>query len=873
MADGFEYWSNSNQWVTLGAKGDTGPQGPQGNTGPTGPQGSTGATGAQGNTGATGPTGPTGPQGPQGNTGSQGPQGNTGATGSIGPQGPQGIPGVGILATLTGSVLGTQNSSGIIPTVLNSYITQTSQQVFNFTNSQSTFDLFFPNSGTYGTKLRLGRESNSSTGIVGFEFQSTTLGSGTSIFNFNYSGTNSTFNIFTLTENTPQIIFNSYKLSGLLEPTISTDAATKNYVDTSTIAPSRITGYPSTSSLFLNGFGNWSSVDINAGTTGTLLIPRLAGYAAAPTTTFLKGDSTWSLVDINNNTTSSLLASRISGYPSNSSLFLNGAGSWTAPAFSNLITTSAISYSITLNNTNASATATSFFVQNNGASAVDFGFNTSTNEAYVWAYGTANLKFGTANTIRMQLLNNGTLDLLTNNLITTGSINAQTGTLKGNNLAVHNSSSINVLNNLAMGNNSITGLATPVSSQDAATKNYVDTSTITASRISGYPSNSSVVLNGLGLWTNILTTSSSTYGFTLNNTNSAATATGFLVQNNGVLVAEFGFNNSTNEAYIGSAGTSIIKFLTNSIKRMQLLNNGTLDLLTNNLITSGNVSATTGTLIGNNLATYNAGTISVLNSLAMGTNSITGLANPVNNQDAATKFYVDNSGGLASNTINVNTSGGATNWLRRSINTVTSTQVFGLTASSYILESSNGESAGIGFDGGTDTCTIWTAGDSGWYLNIQDEDITNSRMAYVANTGVWTVVSSAKRKHSIKEKTNNNILDRFLKLSVKTYGYKYDDSKNFSEKKKARIERKTNKMATGLVLEELFDIFPNCIPDYYNELFQEKDYNKKIDLAKEVKDTANCGIDYNTLLCYFIIAFQEFVQKTNNTISELKGKK
>jgi hypothetical protein len=706
MADGFEYWSNSNQWVTLGAKGDTGPQGPQGNTGPTGPQGSTGATGAQGNTGATGPTGP------QGNTGSQGPQGNTGATGSTGPQGSQGpqglqgIPGVGILATLTGSVLGTQNSSGIIPTVLNSYITQTSQQVFNFTNSQSTFDLFFPNSGTYGTKLRLGRESNSSTGIVGFEFQSTTLGSGTSIFNFNYSGTNSTFNIFTLTENTPQIIFNSYKLSGLLEPTISTDAATKNYVDTSTIAPSRITGYPSTSSLFLNGFGNWSSVDINAGTTGTLLIPRLAGYAAAPTTTFLKGDSTWSLVDINNNTTSSLLASRISGYPSNSSLFLNGAGSWTAPAFSNLITTSAISYSITLNNTNASATATSFFVQNNGTIATSFGFNNSTNESYVWAYGTASLKFGTANT-----------------------------------------------------------------------------------------------------------------------------------------------------------------------KRMQLLNNGTLDLLTNNLITSGNVSATTGTLIGNNLATYNAGTISVLNSLAMGTNSITGLANPVNNQDAATKFYVDNSGGLASNTINVNTSGGATNWLRRSINTVTSTQVFGLTASSYILESSNGESAGIGFDGGTDTCTIWTAGDSGWYLNIQDEDSANTRVAYVAGTGAWTTVSSAKRKHSIKEKTNNNILDRFLKLSVKTYGYKYDDSKNFSEKKKARIERKTNKMATGLVLEELFDIFPNCIPDYYNELFQEKDYNKKIDLAKEVKDTANCGIDYNTLLCYFIIAFQEFVQKTNNTISELKGKK
>lgn len=345
------------------------------------------------------------------------------------------------------------------------------------------------------------------------------------------------------------------------------------------------------------------------------------------------------------------------------------------------------------------------------------------------------------------------------------------------------------------------------------------------------------------------------------------------VQNNGGSAADFGFNTSTNEAYVWAYGTSSLKFGTANNKRMQLLNNGTLDLLTNNLITSGNVSVQTGTLIGNNLAAYNSSSIVLMSSLAMNNNYITGLPNPLNNQDAATKFYVDNSGGLASNTINVNTTGGLTNWLRRSINTTTGIQVFGLTSTSYILESNNGESAGIGFDGTTDTATIWTAGDSGWYLNIQDEDSTNSRMAYVANTGVWTVVSSSKRKHSIKEKRNNNILDRFLQLSVKTYGYKYDDSKNFSEKKKARIEHKTNKMATGLVLEELFNIFPNCIPDYYNELFQKKDYSKKIELENEVKDTANCGIDYNTLLCYFIMAFQEFVQKTNKTILELKGEK
>ncbi len=244
------------------------------------------------------------------------------------------------------------------------------------------------------------------------------------------------------------------------------------------------------------------------------------------------------------------------------------------------------------------------------------------------------------------------------------------------------------------------------------------------------------------------------------------------MQNNGSYGEALGFNNSTNEGYVWTYGTASLKFGTANTMREQFLNeflNGSFNILTNN-------------------------------------------------------------------------------WLRNSINTKSGIQVYGLGSGAMVLDNMNGEPAGIGFDGSTDMCTIWTAGDTGSYLNMQDEDSANTRVAYVAGTDAWTVVSSAERKHSIKEKSNNNILDRFLQLSVKTYGYKYDADENLSEQKKARIERKTNKMATGLVLEELFDIFPNCIPDYYNKLFQEKDRNKKIDLANEVKDTANCGIDYNTLL-------------------------
>ena len=143
---------------------------------------------------------------------------------------------------------------------------------------------------------------------------------------------------------------------------------------------------------------------------------------------------------------------------------------------SSTLTTNDSIYSLILNNTNSAATANGILTQLNGSSSSAFGFNNSTNEAYAWAYGTSSLKFGTANTKRMQLLNNGTLDLLTNDLITTGNISAQTGTLKGNNLAAYNSGSIFLTSSLAMNNNYITGLPNPLNSQDVATKQYVDNS-------------------------------------------------------------------------------------------------------------------------------------------------------------------------------------------------------------------------------------------------------------------------------------------------------------------------------------------------------------------------------------------------------------
>ena len=398
----------------------------------------------------------------------------------------------------------------------------------------------------------------------------------------------------------------------------------------------------------------------------------------------------------------------------------------------------------------------------------------------------------------------------------------------------------------------IINLATPTLSTDAVNKNYADTSVVSPSRLTGYPASTGVFLRGDGTWASVSSGTVTSVGIIggtgISVIGSPITSSGNITLSlSGISIGSLsGYPSNVNSVLRGDGTWGSPNFI--------------------NITSISGYPANGSYVLRGDGAWGYPGYIPIASLAGYPGNSSYFLRG-----DGA--WAVPGGGGanLSSNSINVNTDGGLTNWLRRNINTTTGTQVYGLTSSGYIIENNIGESAGIGFDGSADTCTIWTAGDGGTYLNIQDEDSTNSRAAYVATNGAWTVVSSEKRKHSIRNKTNNNILERFMNLSVKTYGYKYKAEEDSTEKKKTRVEKKSNKMCTGLILEDVFKIFPNCLPGYYNKLFQDKK-DKILVFEQEITNPENSGIDYNTLLCYFIMAFQEYVQKTNDKILSLEKK-
>jgi hypothetical protein len=131
-----------------------------------------------------------------------------------------------------------------------------------------------------------------------------------------------------------------------------------------------------------------------------------------------------------------------------------------------------------------------------------------------------------------------------------------------------------------LGNQRIINLASPILNFDAATKEYVD------SKMPNFPGDHNFFLSGDGYFydpLNVITNLSS-FQIAINNVNYSSVASELAFYKNGSLLAQFGLNNSSNEAYIWATNGAAIKFGTSGTTRFAIYQNGTIDVFNNRVL-------------------------------------------------------------------------------------------------------------------------------------------------------------------------------------------------------------------------------------------------------------------------------------------------
>jgi hypothetical protein len=173
------------------------------------------------------------------------------------------------------------------------------------------------------------------------------------------------------------------------------------------------------SSVSVNSQGQLTNIITS--TSGSLPINLLQNYPGS-INTFLRGDGTWTLPFINNLLingtvslstyglttsgnvsvlTGTLIGNNLAAYNSGSINVLNPLNLPTALATAE----------ITIQNSNASSFASGLkCINTNTGNNVQFGFNNSTNEGYMWSGSNSAIKFGTNNVKWMEILSTGLMN-------------------------------------------------------------------------------------------------------------------------------------------------------------------------------------------------------------------------------------------------------------------------------------------------------------------------------------------------------------------------------------------------------------------------------------------------------------------------------
>lgn len=320
-----------------------------------------------------------------------------------------------------------------------------------------------------------------------------------------------------------------------------------------------------------------------------------------------------------------------------------------------------------------------------------------------------------------------------------------------------------------------------------------DSGSLPINRLAGYPSSSTIFLRGDGTWAS--PTSSSI------DINTGTTGQLSISRLNG-------YPGSSN-AFLRGDGSWILPYINN------LNINGTVSFSSYGLTTSGSVNATTGLLIGNNLASYNSSMINV--------------QSPISLTNSGSQCYVH----PKSNYLNL-----------RAANTYNS--VF-----STIFESNaGGETSSLVMN--ADYMQFINPLDTlGFIFTDEDNSTMTSYVAYINGSGQF-ISSSKEQKHSLQRKEQKDYLDRLNQLNVYSYGLKYDILEDDSPQKKERKARKANELQVGFIAEEVLELFDNAT-NVYKPLDETQQTNHK--------HTPSLAINYNKLLCYTILAIQELTNR------------
>lgn len=273
------------------------------------------------------------------------------------------------------------------------------------------------------------------------------------------------------------------------------------------------------------------------------------------------------------------------------------------------------------------------------------------------------------------------------------------------------------------------------------------------------------------------------------------------ISTSGVMTKLFGHNNSASTFFM--------------LTGLKLY--GELDADSYNITTTGVISARTGTVKANNFDSHNSVNINMAKTV---------------------EWWVSGSPVCYINPLTTSRTYSGSGFYNALYSTVFETKA-------------SGETSGIIMNG--DYMQFYNPMDvMGFIFSDEDAPLT-SYVCYINSSGIL-VSSSSETKYSIRKKKPKDYLERLKKLDVYSYGKIYKDEDGDSEQKKKRKDKKRKTLHTGLIAEDVLELFDNAT-----------NIKKELDLSgtgEEIVDLPeSLAINYNVLICYVIMAIKELDSK------------